>query len=113
MASGSRTTNTMSEGLQKLLGDIANLKMTPDADLPFLINLETSILGYLKQGADQALQPSPGAPPGMAGGATTPALGMAPGMGSGPGTGTPQGVPGVMQGPAMPNPDELRRVLQR
>lgn len=106
MATGTRQSNTMVEGLRKLVGQITELKMTEDADLPFLINLETQVLQYIKQGADQALQ----GPPAMGGGAPAGLMGSAappPGMGSPPGTA------GLMQGPAMPNPDELRRVLSQ
>lgn len=94
----------MVEGLRKLLSSITDLKMTEDADLPFLINLETEVLQRIKGGADQALQGQPGmgAPMGIGGMASPP-----PGMGSPPGT------PGLQQGPMMPNPDELRRVLSQ
>ena len=92
----------MVEGLRKLLSSITDLKMTEDADLPFLINLETQVLQYIKQGADQALQPGGGAPMGMGGMSSPP-----------PGMGSPAGVPGLQQGPMMPNPDELRRVLSQ
>lgn len=98
MASGTRQNNTMSEGLRKLLGDIADLKLSDDADLPFLINLETMILQRLKGGADQALS---GAPAGIGGTSASP-----PGM-------APPGTPGLMQGPNMPNPDELRRIFSQ
>lgn len=107
MATGTRGTNTMVEGLRKLLSSITDLKMTEDADLPFLIGLETEVLQRIKGGADQALQG--GAPPG----------GMGAPMGIGgmssppPGMGTPPGTPGLQQGPQMPNPDELRRVLSQ
>lgn len=102
MAAGTRQNNTMSEGLRKLLGDIADLKLADDADLPFLIQIETQILGRLKNGVDQALDPSQSAQPGM--------MSAPGGM---PGQGSPPGVPGLMQGPSMPNGDELRRMLGR
>lgn len=92
----------MSEGLRKLLGDIADLKLSDDADLPFLINLETQILQQLKGGADQALgQGQGGGPAGLMGSAAPP-----------PGMGSPPGVPGLQQGPMLPNADELRRTLR-
>lgn len=100
MATGQRTTNSMPEGLRKLLGDIADLKLSDDADLPFLINLETMVLQRLKGGADQAMQGG-GGPAGLMGSPAPP-----------PGMGSPQGTPGLQQGPMMPNPDELRRTLQ-
>lgn len=93
MATGTRTTNTAAEGLRKLLGDIADMKLSDDADLPFLINLETMILQHLKQGASNALDTSGmnGAPAGLGGTPAPP-----------PGMGGPPGVPGLMQGPSMP-----------
>lgn len=90
MASGTRQTNTASEGLRKLLGDIADMKLADDADLPFLIQLETMVLQHLKQGATNALNTS-GAPVGLGGMSAPP-----------PGMGGPPGVPGLMQGPSMP-----------
>lgn len=90
----------MVEGLRKLLSSITDLKMTEDADLPFLINLETTVLQRIKDGADNAMQPG-SAPSGLMG---------APSM---PGMGSPVQVPGLQQGPVAPNPDELRRVLQQ
>lgn len=118
MATGSRTTNTMSEGLRVLLQDIADMKLAPDADLPFLINIETQIVGYLKAKADEALTPPGQMGPGAGGGPMAgppPGPPGPPGLGGmgpmRPGTGSPRGVPGLMQGPQMPNPDELRRIL--
>lgn len=116
----------MSEELPKLLSDIAQMKQAPDADLPFLINLETTILGYIKSKADNAISGGPpgggmpnplGGPPpqpGMPGAPPGPGGQVLGGIGASlPGQGTPPGVPGVMQGPGMPNADELRRVLQQ
>lgn len=104
MADGTRQTNTFSEGLRKLLGSITDIKLAQDADLPFLITLETQVLGRLKQGVDQALDPNAGMQGGGAAGLMgTPA--PPPGMGS------PAGTPGLMQGPGPMNGDELRRML--
>lgn len=102
MATGTRQSNTMSEGLRKLLSSVTDLKMSEDADLPFLIGLETQILQYLKQGADNAMQPQQQAPAGLMGSPAPP-----------PGMGSPSMVPGLQQGPPSPNPDELRRVLSQ
>lgn len=100
MALNTRGTNTFVEGLHKLLGQLTDLKVIEDADLPFIIGIETQILQRLRDGADKALQPSaPSAGPGLAS------------MSSMPGQGTAPQVPGLAQGPSMPNPDELRRVL--
>lgn len=110
-----------------MLGDIASMKVLPDADLEWLVGLETNIVGKIREPIDrmQAMgatnvpgmppggqPPMPGAiPPGMGGG-------MPPGMPGGmpggpppgiPGGGTP-GVPGMRQEPQI-NPDELRRLM--
>lgn len=98
MATGTRGTNTMQEGLAKMVSEISQLKITPDADLEFLITLETQILQYIKTKANGALQ---GGMPGMGGG------GM---MGAPLPSFAGQGAGGVMQSPGMPNPDELRRM---
>lgn len=50
-----RSTNTMAEFLQKMLGDIAMAKTLPDADLQFLVTIETAILQKMRQPVD-ALQ---------------------------------------------------------
>ena len=43
-----RSTNTMVEVLQRFLGDIAQAKTALDADLPFLLQLESMILLHKK-----------------------------------------------------------------
>lgn len=104
---GTRQTNTFGEQLQKLLRDFADMKVTPDADLPFIIDLETRVIGKLREPIDQA-QPMSQVP-------GNPGLGMSIGMqGQAP---SPMGkpAPGVPRGMTpsapMPSPDELRRVL--
>lgn len=98
-----RSTNTMAEVLQRFLSDIAQAKVLMDADLPFLLQLETMIVDKLRdpvrQLQEQGLIPRDGAP--QAGGM--------PGMGAA----TPQQVPGVMQQAAAPNADELQRLLSQ
>jgi hypothetical protein len=131
-----RSTNTQTEALQRMLGDISQVKTMPDADLQFLVGLETNILGKLRepfeamQGQIGPTTGPPGAPggapvgPSLAGPPPGPAAGgMPPGlMGpGGPGGGAPPmpvsmappggGVPGVMSRPPLPNPDELARML--
>lgn len=98
-----RTDNTMVEWLQKINKDIAEAKTLADADMPFLVQLETLVLQRLKQPVDDlraqgTLPPAQGQgmPPGMIPG------GMPP-MGG--------GIPGVAGNAPMPNPDELRRML--
>ena len=129
-----RSQNTMSEGLQALMQDITALKATPDADVAFLIGLETTILGKLRERFDTAAGQMP-APPGnamelggggpmggaaeMGAGAGLEAIGAgmmgqgAAAMGGGP----PAGMPGpggpapVAPGPRF-NPDVLRRAIR-
>lgn len=95
-----RSTNTMSEMLQRWLGDLAQAKVLADADLPFIMELETMVIGKLRdpmtkmqeQGLLPQGQPQGGPPPGFVG------------------AGQPVGG-GVMQGNGSPNPDELRRLM--
>lgn len=111
-----KSTNTQAEVLQSVLSDISVAKTLPDADLNFLVELETMILQKLRQPLDQAsgqlgpagptTPPPPGAGPGAMGGPTPP-----PPMPGGaefamPGGGGP---PGVRN--AGPPPDELARLL--
>ena len=110
-----KSTNTQAEVLQSMLGDISVTKALPDADLQFLVELETMILQKIRQPLDQASGqlgpngPTPGPlPPGAGPGPMT--SGMPPGLPPGPG---PEmagpGVPGLRSpGPA---PDELARLL--
>lgn len=123
---GTRNTNTFAEGLQKLLQDVSNLKVTPDADLQFVYELETMLLGKIREPIDQMAasqggqQMPPAAPPMappmdpmMGGGDPMAALmgggggmPMDPNMGAG---GPPPA--GLRMNPGQPNPDELRRLL--
>jgi hypothetical protein len=113
-----KSTNTQSEVLTSMLGDISTAKTLPDADLQFLVELETMILGKLREPLDQAAgQMGPGGPS-AAGGPPPPGAGMPP-MGGpmpppppggpefmGPGPGGPAG----LRSPG-PSPDELARLL--
>src|SRR5262252_9308494 len=133
MATGTSTTDTFTEGLRSVLSDIQDLKTTDNADLPFIINLETVVLQRLKQQGSDALQGVnvPNIPlPSQMGGGPGPGVGMGPptagpigppgmpppGMGP-PGMPppaiAPAAVPGLMQGPPIPPSDELRRILLR
>lgn len=118
-----KTENTMAEGLQSLVQQIAAIKMTPDADLGFLVKLETDILQYLHQGmAQQQAAATPGMP--------SPAQQLGGGM-PGMGPGGPGGMPGgqiqlpagplagrqAMNGmspmsPGAPPTDEIARMLR-
>lgn len=101
------TQPSMVDGLNKMLSDIAQLMALPDADLEFLTTLQTGIVSYIRQGQQPASQPQ-SAVPGGAGGPNPggPSMGglgqMPPGMMGG----------GASMGMAMPNPDELRRMIQ-
>lgn len=126
-----RATNTFEEELQKILTDVARLKTMPDADLDFCVQLEIMILQKIREPNDmlaaaqaqKAGLPAPGGQPGVPG---MPPGQIPPGMGPGPmgpppgppGAGGPGGlpmppVPGLRMQPNMPNPDELRRLVQQ
>lgn len=91
---GTRTDNTMAEALFKLNKDIAEMKTLSDADMPFLVQLETIVLNRLKQPVDDL----------RAQGALPPA---------GPPQMTQPGIPGVGGLPPMPSGDELSRMLSQ
>lgn len=106
----SRGTNTQSEALQGILGEIASIKTFPDADIEWLLGIETQILQKLREPVQQAIQNSDigsqvPQSPGMGGGGmpmTPPPTGGMP---------MPGGVPGMRSGVGPINPDELRRVV--
>ena len=110
----SRSTNTMQEGLNGLLSQISEMKTMPDADLNFLIQLETTILQKIREPYDQMSgqmsAPTPGGQP-----MPPPPGAMPGGMPGGAAGGFPMGQGGGARGmrtePAAPNPDELRRML--
>ncbi len=106
---------TAVDGLKKILSDIAQVSILPDADPQFIQQLQQMVVDHLKQMGSQ--QNTPG---GMAGPAGPPPPGGPPGMAP-PGAGSPP--PGMMTGGAqpglniggqdgMPNMDELSRMLQ-
>lgn len=112
MPVGSRGTNTMSEALQRLLADISQIKAMPDADLEFLVNLETVILKKLREPVDNMAgqMQGPGGGPSMGG--APPPPGAGPGGPMPVSMGPPGGgVAGLRSGVGPPNPDELRRVI--
>lgn len=132
---GGRTTNTMSEMLVNMLREISVAKTLPDADLEFLVGVETLLLSKLRQPLEAAAGQMPmpvgggmgamgggpgGMPPGpppagmgasAPGGFPPPMMGMPPAMDAPvpPPAGQP-GVPGLRAQPQI-SPDELARTL--
>tara|TARA_R110000772_G_scaffold55075_4_gene125690 strand:+ start:1009 stop:1323 length:315 start_codon:yes stop_codon:yes gene_type:complete len=100
----------MQEALQRLLGDVSQMKTLGDADLPWLVELESMVVSKIREPIDMMKQP--GGPLAGAGG---PPPGMGGGMGGPPpGGGMPAGSPmggGMNAGAQAPNPDELQRLL--
>lgn len=131
---GGRTTNTMSEMLVNMLRELTVAKTLPDADLEFLVGVETLLLSKLRQpleaaagqmpmsvggmgamgGAPGMGAPPPGPPPGMGapgGGFPPPMMGMPPAMDAPvPPPAAQSGVPGLRAQPQI-SPDELARTL--
>lgn len=122
----SRSVNTQAEVLKQIAGLIQEAKLMPDADLPFLVSLETNIVSYLRQPYENMagqMPPNsmPSANPGnMPGGGGMPSGSpMGPGPMSGPPMSPLPASPGqarlagagVGGPPQAPNPDELRRIL--
>lgn len=111
-----RSQNTMAEGLQSVLQDITTMKTMPDADIEWLINLETEILQKLREPFEQMQGQLPQAPGSAVPGPMPPGQGAMPtGVGGPMGGGGPAnmtpGVRGLRSSPAMPNPDEVRRMV--
>lgn len=53
-----KSQNTMAEAMEKVIKDLASMKTMPDADIGFILHIETQIVEYLRQGFDQASQQS-------------------------------------------------------
>lgn len=126
MPTGARSTNTMGEVLVDILRQLSVAKTLPDADLEFLVNIETAVIQKLRQPLDQAMGQLPegaidpnslagpdGPPPGMGG----PPPGMEQMMAQAPVMDAPMpppppgpGVPGLRTQPQIP-PDELSRIM--
>lgn len=100
-----RSTNTMVEVLQRMLTDLSQAKVAVDADLPFILQLETQIVDKLRDPV-RKMQEQGLLPPGQA----PPQQGPPQAPPAGPSF-SGQGMPGLMQGPAAPNADELGRLL--
>lgn len=94
---------TMVEALQHVIQDVSAAMTTPDADIPFLTQLQGVVVGRMRQGAG-GMGPGGGAPGGQGGpqgpppGAGGPPPGAA-GPGGPPPGGPPGGVPGTAGGP--------------
>jgi hypothetical protein len=90
-----RSTNTYAEALESIRAQVAQAKVVGDANLPFLVQLETMILAELRSPSQPAAPPQAPSGPSFAGG--------------------PGGMPMAGAGGAMPmaapNADELRRLL--
>lgn len=107
-----RTTgDTFAEGMRKILGQLGEMSMLPDADLEFITSLQGMIAGYMRNAVSTG-----GGEMQMPGG---PQTGMMP---PGPPPMPPSGGMGMppMQGGAMPglsvpppNMEELSRTLGR
>lgn len=103
----SRSTNTMAEFLQRMLGDLAEAKTLPDADLNFLIQLETTILQKLRAPIDALM----GGQNPMSGNAGMMSQDMLSGMGMGNLPQSQERVTGTRMEAPQINPDELRRTM--
>ena len=112
--------NTMAEVLDKLYNLITQAKTVMDADMPWLITIETMVLQKLRD-PQRKMQEQGLIPPDTAGGPQAQA--MPPGMAQGPPPGGPSfgppgggdsaaaGLRGMTPGMGAPNADELRRLL--
>lgn len=116
-SASSRTTDSMTEFTRKMLHTISDAKAAPDIDdqrdMPFLIDLETTILSYLREPLEaQGLPTGAGSPMGPEAqgllGAPPSDTGASPGLPpelAGPGAG----------GPGLPSENmaaELRRAIR-
>lgn len=106
----------MSEVLQNILREVSIAKTLPDADLQFLVELETKILTKLRAPLEAAAGQMGAGPSPSGGSGMDPAMagGMAPGMGAppmGPPPGPMDGPPGLRAQPPMPSPDEMQRLM--
>lgn len=100
MASGTRGTNTFTEGLRAILGDVTQLKAAPDADLAWLVEFETMLVAKIREPLDQQMAKQQQIIQQLGGG----------GAGSGtvlPGAGGGGGGPGMA--PPFPPPNNVRQ----
>ena len=113
--------DTYAGALEVLMKQIASMKMVADANLPFIIELETMVLQEIRS-PERQMQAAGILPPAGGGPGAGPMPGAMPGngmpMGPPPGASPPPsflgaGIPGAgpQQSPPPANPDELRRVM--
>mgnify|MGYP003577241784 CR=1 FL=1 len=115
MASGTRGTNTFQEGLRVILDDITALKTTPDADLQWIVQLETQVLQKIREPLDNQMRQQQAILQqiGGAGGSGTVLPGAQP-PGAGPAGPPPFPVPNnVRQSPQIPTDAVTRFLGQR
>ena len=127
MAIGARTDNS-TDMLKKLLGEISNIMVAPDADVEFLQQLHGGIIQKLRAPVDQGYAagilgsggPTPTDPSAMGAAGGMPAMipGPSSATGASPlaallGGGGPTAAGGLMTRPPQPSADELRRVLRK
>lgn len=113
--------DTYAGALEVLMKQLATMKGLADANLPFIVQLETQVIGEIRS-PERMMQQAGIIPPGQQNPQGMGALGLPPGGGMPPqgmpgGASAPApsqlgaGVPGVQQSPAPVNPDEMRRIL--
>lgn len=118
MAGAAPAKGANTESFQDALGDIhmaiANAKLSPDADMGFLNQIEMVVMGRLKHPPSQPPAPGGAQPPGSpdaGGGAppSAPTVGASPGA---PGQGAPpQGGPDPHAGIPQPDMNDVRRTI--
>jgi hypothetical protein len=116
--------DNMSEGLKKLLRQVADLMVLPDADLQFLTSLQGTITEYIRAqssalaqaasgNSDPTAQMQAGGMAGLSGGGGDPLAAMMSGMmgGGGGSMGAPPGGGNMGLNPGPVAADDLRRIL--
>jgi len=104
--------DTYAGALEVLMKQIATMKGLADADLPFLIQLETMVLGEIRN-PERMMQQAGILPQSAQNPQGAAQLGLPPGggMGAPPPSQMGMGNPGMQTSPGPVNPDEMRRIL--